>query len=330
MNGGTIDFWAVKVTANNAKGSVVVNNLGEWTENNTYFTFTPAAGETLNVSTAQTASVTTRGTVNVVDGKYLVQADTGFAPVGASLVLTERIAVKFVFAKEDVESVGKENFDVSVILGGVDIAAASTLVEEGDTYTLTTLGIGLSDVKTQFTLSGEGVKDAGYSIAALADAAIAAWETSEPDWANWAKALKNLIGVVIDEQANAITPADKDYGTFTASRDEAVVSKASVNVVMNSAVGLKLNLTCSTLPENPVVKVNGKEYTGVYTTDGTVATVTLYFAPQFMESNFAVEVLDGTATVFTLNASVAVFAEGLNTAAGDALLAYVQATTVVA
>lgn len=329
MNGGTVHFYNVDVTANNASGSFTVRNTSNWVDGKTYFTFTPAEGKTLNIDTTQLASVTTRGEVAVEGGKYLVRTSTGIAPIGASLVLTERIAVKFVFAKSDIDAMGKDNFVAAVLLNGFDIAAASALVEDGDTYTLTTLGIGLPDAKTPFTLAGDGIKASGYSIASLADAAITAWETAEPEWADWAKALKNLIAVAVDGSANTIAPADKDYGTFTASKNDPVTGGVAT-LVMNSAVGVELDLTCATLPATPVVKVNGKEIANVYNTAENHAIVTLYFAPQAMEKTFTVQILDGTAEIFSLEASVAGFAKTLNTDAGNALLAYIQATTVVA
>ena len=330
MNGGTVHFYKSTVTAENASGSVIVRNTGAWETGKTYFTFTPAQGKDIAVTTTQHPSVPTRGRVITEGGKYLVVADTRIAPVGASLVLTERIAVKFVFKKADVDAIGKDNFEASVLLNNVDIAAGSQLVENGENYTLTTLGIGLADANTQFTLCGEDVQDAGYSIASLADAAIAAWETSEPDWATWAKALKNMIAVAVNGQANAITPADKDYDTFTAGGNRDIVTSATAGMVMNSAVGAEVELGFNGLPANPVVKVNGKVIEGVYTTEGNVATITIYFAPQAMEKTFTLQLLDGKNVLFTLEASVACLAKALNSDAGNALLAYVQATTAVA
>ena len=108
------------------------------------------------------------------------------------------------------------------------------------------------------------------------------------------------------------------------------MTDASATLVMNSAVGVKLGLTYTNALSNPVVKVNGKAVDGAYTADVNKANVTLYFAPQSMEKVFTVSVLDGENQVFTLDATVAGFAKALNTDAGNALLAYIQATTVVA
>lgn len=327
MNGGIVHFYKSTVTANNASGSVTVRNTGAWEEGKTYFTFDPAEGKTLNVTTTEHPAVVTRGQVKVLNGKYLVIADTRVAPLGASLILTERIAVKFVFDKAAVDAIGKDAFECAVLLNDMDIAAASQLVEDGNTYTLTTLGIGLPDANTQFTLCGEYVKDSSFTIASLAEAAEQAWEG---DWKNWAIALQNLIGVVVDGDENTLSPAEKDYGTYTATKDGVKVTGGTANLVMNSAVGVELNLTCATLPTTPVVKVNGKEIAGVYAADGNNAVVTLYFAPQAMEKTFTVQLFDGEAEIFSLDASVACFAKALGTDAGNALLSYVQATTVVA
>ncbi len=328
MNGGTIHFYNCSVTANNAKGKVTVRSLGQLKEGVDYFAFTPTSKGALDVTAI---SLSTKARVVYEGEKIYVRADFGeIRPIAASLILTERIAVKFVFDKAAIDAVGKDNFDCAVILDGKDLTANAKLEENGDTYTLTTVGIGLPDTKTHFAICGDSVIDENFTIASLADAAITAWETTDPDWANWAKALKNLIGVVVDDAASTVAPSDKTYDKFTATKDGVVVTAGNAALVMNSAVGVKLNLTCTTLPANPVVKVNGNLVEGVYTAEGTEATITLYFAPQYMEENFTVTLSDGTAELFALEASVAGFAKALNTDAGNALLAYVQATTVVA
>lgn len=330
MNGGMVHFYNVDVTASNASGRFTVRNTSGWLEGRTYFTFIPAEGQTLDIATTQIDSITTRGRVVVEGGKYLVQTADGFLPNGVHLLLTERIAMKFIFNKEDVDSVGKDNFDFAVIHDELDtnIAEGAELVENGDTYYFITDGIGLPDFKDQLTLAGGNIQGSAFTIEKLADDAITAWGEKLPAWADWAKSLKNMIGVVIDGGENTIAPADKDYGTHTATKADSVVD-ASATLVMNNAVGVKLELTCSALPANPVVKVNGSELSGLYTTEGNVATVSLYFAPQAMEDEFTVVILDGETEVFTLKASVACFAKALGTDAGNALLSYVQATTAV-
>lgn len=325
-NGAYIVAYNANLTINNAKGEITFRSTGTWEAGRVYATFTPATGETIKVHTAQSLSITTRGVVYEDAGKTIVAG--GLSPEGAKLHLKERITMKVYFAASSVEAIGLDQFTFGAVLGDSPlIPEAAALTKDGDYYYFETSGIGIGDYTENITISGKFIPEVKTTILALAESL--AGDENQPDWKPWAESLINLINVIVKDQTGTLTPEDKDYSAFSPVKGTATAG--SVALVMNSAVGIKFDVTFPAPLTNAKVLVNGEyDYTDLYNN----GSMTFFITPAAMETPFDIQIFDGENEVFALNqVSIAYLAEKLHTEGNSdatALLAYVQATAAAA
>ncbi len=317
---GTLKFNNTIVTGKNAEGSFNLEKTTACIAGKPYFTFTPAAGKT--VSPALTGGVA-GGTSFVEGGKTIVAgAVTQF---NTSLLLDQRIKVRFYLDKA-VYSLVKA--DLTAKLGNSGLA----LTPIDEQFCFETSAIGLGDYTTEINLFSKyfvnGKFATPFTVKGFADAMAESGKTDA--WKDWGKALSGLIDKYDDSTA-ANHSEPNPYGhNFSASRKENIITNAKVALIMDNAVGIRVRLVGTGLPDTATVTVNGNEIPGAYTVEGD-AFITLFFAPTGMKSSFDLAVTDGGEGIFTMtNASVAYFAYELDSVAGDALLDYINATAVVA
>ena len=330
-----------KIEATSATGTVHLEQVNMW-KNATYLTLPAGHTATVNVTTGKDAY----GYFETVLGESgeVVEVRGTALKVGASMILTDRIALKFQLSKEAVDAV--ESFTYSFTLPDGTVLAEGTKADLQEVlditgfeyYTLTLKALGIGQFDTLITANVKGVwENDTFSISTLATAAVTAWEGSD-SFVLMAKAIVNMAKAAKGEAVPyLLTPDEVIYERKTPTRDEAaLVSFTDKSLLMSSAVGVRLSGTVANAAdaEGLVVKVNGGDVTAkaAIRTEVTGVTVDLYFTAYGMSEEFKLEILDKNGkNCLTMYERLDSFATqyGTEHALAQALLSYVQATSAM-
>lgn len=330
-----------KIEATSAEGEINFEQVDKWM-NATYLTLPAGHNATVNVTTAKGAY----GYFETVlgDKGEVIEVCGAALKMGASMILTDRIALKFQLSKEAVDAV--ENFTYSFTLPDGTVLAEGTKADlkemmeitEFEYYTLISKSLGIGQFDTPITVNIKGLwENDTFSVSTLATAAVTAWEGND-NFVLMAKAIVNMAKAAKGEAVPyTLTPDEVVYERKTPTKDrDALVSFTNKSLLMSSAVGIRLSGTVGDAAdvEGLVVKVNGNNVTdrALIRVDGTKLTVDLYFTAYGMSKEFRLEILDQNGkNCLTMYERLDSFATqyGREHALAYALLSYVQSTSAM-
>lgn len=229
----------------------------------------------------------------------------------ASLILTDRIAIKVYFAKGRVY----EGFTYSFTgLRGEPLASGTEadLVEEGDYYYAVLPAIGLSDFEKPFLLTGNFLRTEEMSIIGLADLGAKYYDGKDEKAANLFRSIADLgrsanAGVAengLTSETVVYTPAEP---TVKAGTD--VLDMKTMTLVMSNAVGISLKGVAAAPDTAFDIYVDGQKVTelcGITVStqkngSGTYdVTVDLYLNVSAMSKEIKIELKDGDTTYLAM------------------------------
>lgn len=327
------------LNATSVEGTVEFQQADKW-KDATYLTLPAGHTATVNVSTAPTAY----GYYETETGENgeILRVYGADLKIGASMILTDRIALKFQLSKTAVDAV--ESFTYSFTLpdgtvlaeGDKDDLKEMMEITEFEYYTFVLKALGISQFDTPITVNIKGLwENDTFSIATLANSAVSAWAGNDT-FVLMAKAIVNMAKAAQGEALPyELTPDAVVYERKTPTRDgDALVTVSQKSLLMSSAVGVRIGGTVASAEdaEGLVVKVNGHNVTGLtnIAVDGTAVTVDLYFSAYGMGEEFQLQILDKNGkNCLTMFERLDAFAEqyGTEHALARSLLSYIQATS---
>ena len=268
----------------------------------------------------------------VADDTILVKG-FGTTVAGATLRLSDRVGVRILLNKDEIDSLG-DAFSYKVEMGETVLAEGTKadLVDYQGYYSFVIEGIGLNKFNEKLVLSSPFIaEDLEYSIADLAVLAQTAW-AENAKWKAYADAVIELNNVYNLGAENTLTPAEVTT-TCTGAKGEADdVASANVSLLMSDAAGLRLVVTLNNAPTGAKVLVNGDELTAEhFTVDGNVITTEVFFAHEYLAETFVISVQSDAGVHMTYTASIEALANELasddtneNKDNATAFLCYIQ------
>ncbi len=262
------------------------------------------------------------------DSAILVKGEA-IAPSGATIRLAERLGVRILLNKEDVEAYG-EVFTYTVKLADTTIATGTYADIVANNYSILFDGIGLAQFGETFTVTSTVMAELESSIVDLATLAQSAW-AENAKWKAYADAIIEFHNVYNLDAENTITPDAVALVPVAAKGDAAGIASANVTLLMADAAGIRLTAVLDAAPVNAKILVNGEEVTQlVKVTDNTV-TADLYFAHEYLSDTFVVTVQSDAGVHMTYTASIEALANQLanndaneNQNNATAFLVYIQ------
>ncbi len=264
LNGGEYKLILgadASIQATSATGDVKIGQEDAW-KKQVYVTM--PEGNDANVTVSGTHALD-----KVADSVVAVKG--GVQIYGATMILTDRVAVRALFDKASVDAI--ENFTFSFTMNNEVLASGdkSSLEASGNNYYSVVLAkIGAGDFTETVTFSGSDmVWDCTFSIKGLAEMAETAWAGNDVD-VQLAKAIQNFATIVADRNAtlphNLTVDTDKLNG-FKASGE--IPEGASFKVtgkglLMSNAVGIRIYGTSNTdvtADGHFTITVNGNDVT---------------------------------------------------------------------
>jgi len=260
----------------------------------------------------------------------------GIDAAGATIILDTRLGARILFNKAEVDAIG-DAFEVTVKLGDKVLATATyeDLVEYRGYYSMIVNGIGVTDMATDFTVSGQ----ASLSISML-DLVQMGQKTWSGKWLELCNALENFHKVYnLDQPVGYAPEAVADEMTARRGNAGAQIYSATAGLLMTDAAGVRLTMILRQNPVNPVVTVNGNVIENCVTVTETKiggttyyeTQIDLYFKAGAMEDVFEIVVSSDLGTYMTYGDTVARIAYQLASDADNenadnaaALLYYVQ------
>ena len=266
----------------------------------------------------------------VADDTILVKG-AAVSPVGATIRLAERLGVRIVLNKNDVEAYGEE-FTYTVKLGDTTVATGTYADIVANNYSILFDGIGLSQFGDTFTVICPPMADISYSIVDLAVMAQTAW-AEKAEWKAYADAIIEFHNVYNLDQANTMTPAAVALVPTAAKGelgDEIVAGKAKVTLLMSDAAGVRVTVELAAAPESAKIVVADKEFAA--TIEGNTLTADVFFAHEALADEFTFSVQNGEGKAYmTCTSSIEALANLLanddaneNKDNATAFLVYVQ------
>jgi hypothetical protein len=262
----------------------------------------------------------------VADDTILVKG-VAVAPVGATIRLAERLGVRILLNKNDVEAYGEE-FTYTVKLGDTTVASGSYADIVANNYSIVFDGIGLSQFGDTFTVICPPMADISYSIVDLAVMAQTAW-AEKAEWKAYADAIIEFHNVYNLDAANTMTPAAVAAAPAAAKGDADGIVNATATVLMSDAAGIRLTVELSSAPTNAKFVVG--EYEFAATVDGNTVTADIFFAHEALADEFVVSVVSDAGVHMTYTTSIEALAnvlandsENENKNNATAFLVYVQ------
>ena len=248
------------VAATSASGDVKIGQGAAW-KKQTYVT----------MPEGNTASITVTG-AHCLDkiGESVVAVKGGVQLAGATMILTDRVAVRALFDKASVDS--NADFTFSFTMNGQTLAEgtkADLEIYEKDSsyYSIVLAKISANDFTSTVTFAGSDlVWGNEFSIESLAVLAETAWEGNDEGVA-LAKAMQNFASIVANPTAELphkdLAPEAVVYEQKAPTRDEG--TNFIVNgkgLVMSNAVGIRIYGTATTaIADTLTVTVNGTDVT---------------------------------------------------------------------
>ena len=231
----------------------------------------------------------------------VVAVKGGVQLAGATMILTDRVAVRALFDKASVDSI--EDFTFSFTMGEEILASGSKadLEAYGDAYYGIVLAkIGANDFTSNVNFAGsELVWGYDFSIKGLAVLAETAWAGNDEGVA-LAKAMQNFATIVADpdeELPHDLAPKAVDYTASGELGTETAFTVTGKGLVMGNAVGIRIYGTSEVDVTNDyfTVKVNGNDVTDlavITAGENNAYTVDLYVDAKSMSSALTIELIE--------------------------------------
>ncbi len=266
----------------------------------------------------------------VADDTILVKG-AAVASVGATLRLGERLGVRIVLNREDVEKYG-EAFTYTVKLGGTTVASGTYEEIKANNYSILFDGIGLSKFGEKFVVTSPVMEEISYSVVELAAMAQTAW-ADNAKWKAYADAIIEFNNVYNLDAENTMTPeaVEKVPAAAKGALGDAIVAgKASASLLMSDAAGIKMSIELTEAPESAKFVVAGKEFAA--TIAGNTISAEIFFAHEALAEEFVISVQNAEGQVYlTYTASIEAIANQMyqneaneNKDNAQAFLVYIQ------
>ena len=333
-----------KIEATSATGNVKIGQAETW-KKQTYVTLPEGNAASITVTGPHCLDKIETSVVAVKGGIQLS---------AATMILTDRVAVRALFDKASVDSI--EDFTFTFTMGEEILASGSKADlepygENGEYYGIILAKVGATNFRKTISVAGDdAVWPYDFSIEGLADTAEEAW-VGDPEAVALAKALHNFSTMVANPEEtlpNADLTVDPEkLAGFTATVHEANAEAdfkiSTKGLIMGNAVGIRLSGACATQVSNTThtVSVNGKDVTDKavfgYNEETGVYTVDLYVNAKNMSSELRIVVteVDGGETVLDMTDRVDAIAASYpethdNYDLAQQLLIYIQAAVAYA
>ena len=279
-------------------------------------------------------------------GESVVAVKGGVQLAGATMILTDRVAVRALFDKASVDQI--DDFAFTFKMGEETLASGSKADLEAfgeDYYGIVLAKIGAKDFTSAVTFTGSDmVWDYEFSVELLADMAEEIW-TDEAQ--ALAKAMHNFATIVADPTAELpnkdLAPDLSKIGDFKASGEVGSETNFRVTgkgLVMGNAVGVRIYGTATTaIADTLTITVNGTDVTQkavIAAGEGENAyTIDLYVNAKNMSDELHIVITEGSKTCLDLydrvDAIAASYAEGHEKyGMARQLLVYIQAAVAYA
>jgi len=283
-------------------------------------------------------------------GTSVVAVKGGVQLAGATMILTDRVAVRALFDKESVDSIDNFTFSFTMNAGVLASGNKSDLVEWNDDYYCIVLAkIGAGNFTDTVSFAGsEEVWGYDFSVKSLAELAENAWAGNEVD-VQLAKAMQNFATIVKDPTAtlpHTLAPDMTKLSGFTATaskEDGTGFVVTGKGLIMGNAVGIRIYGTSAeeVTADSFTIKVNGTDVTSkAIVSAGAGAneyTIDLYVNAKNMSSALNIVITEKASNKVCLNltdrvdAIAAAYPETHeNYAKAQQLLVYIQAAVAYA
>ena len=284
-----------KIEATSATGDVKIGQAETW-KKQTYVTLPEGNDAVVTVTGTHCLDKIETSVVAVKGGVQLA---------GATMILTDRVAVRALFDKTAVDSI--DDFTFTFTMGEEILASGNKESLESyndDYYCIVLAKIGANDFTSNVTFTGsELVWDYTFSIKGLAELAEDAWADNEKGVA-LAKAMQNFATIVNNPTAElphtlapdmSLVEGFEAKGTIDETTDFQVSGKG---LIMGNAVGIRIYGTADSDVTNDyfTIKVNGVDVTDkALIAAGANAgeyTVDLYVNAKNMSSKLKIEIIE--------------------------------------
>ena len=286
------------LTASSAEGSIRIEQMEKW-QKKTYVSLPEGNTATVAVTTGEGA-----GGAFVVDkvNGSVVSVKGGLRMVGATMILTDRVAVRALFDKASVEAM--DDFSFSFVMGKESLAEGTkkdlALFDENH-YGIVLAKIGAEDFTENVSLEDNGdLWGTEFSIKDLAVLAETAWKDNDKGVA-LAKAMQNFATIVADPAATLpydLTPEAVDYTASGEIGTETAFTVTGKGLVMGNAVGIRIYGTADSdvTSDYFTVKVNGNDVTDLAVIgageNAGEYTIDLYVHAKDMSSELQIEIIE--------------------------------------
>ena len=247
------------------------------------------------------------------DGTIFIVGN-GMGIEGVTLRLGERIGVRVLLNKDDVDGFG-DAFTYKVTFGEDETVLAegtkADLVDYQGYYSFIYEGIGLAEFGQSATISGIFLNEImDVSIAQLAEMAQTAW-ADNAKWKAYADAVVEFHNVYNLNAENTLTPAAVPHASDATKYDENV-DNATATLLMADAAGVRLEVTFKEMPENVWIYVDGHQLDEqMITVEGNVLTADIYVAHEYMATTLTINVQSDTAPCMQYSTSIEILANEL-------------------
>ncbi len=256
-----------KIEATSASGDIKIQQKDSWKKQS--YVILPA-GNTANVTVSNADAA--KGTFSVDKiGTSVVTVKGGVQLSAATMILTDRIAVRALFDKASIDE--SEDFTFSFVMNSQTLASGSKgdLELWGDEYYSIVLDkIGASDFLKTVSFTGSGdVWGTEFSVKSLAANAEDAWKGNDV-YVQLAKAIQNFATVAAYPTASLPHPELKvdsskyeDFEAIVECENGTNFKVSGKGLVMSNAVGIRIYGSSDTLvtANDFIITVNGSDVT---------------------------------------------------------------------
>ena len=235
-------------------------------------------------------------------GNSIVAVKGGIQLSAATMILTDRVAIRALFDQASVDQI--DDFTFTFKMGDATLAEGTkeNLEAYGDAYYGIVLAkVGAKDFTKGVTFTGSDlVWENEFSIKTLAETAETAWGDNEKGVA-LAKAMQNFATIVADPTATLphdLTPEAVDYTASGELGTETAFKVSGKGLVMGNAVGIRIYGTADSdvTSDYFTVKVNGNDVTDLAVIgageNAGEYTIDLYVQAKDMSTALQIEIIE--------------------------------------
>ena len=235
-------------------------------------------------------------------GDSIVAVKGGIQLSAATMILTDRVAIRALFDQASVDQI--DDFTFTFKMGDATLAEGTkaNLEAYGDAYYGIVLAkVGAKDFTSNVTFTGSDlVWENEFSIKGLAVVAETAWAGNDKGVA-LAKAMQNFATIVADSTATLphdLTPEAVDYTASGTIGTETAFTVTGKGLVMGNAVGIRIYGTADSdvTSDYFTVKVNGVDVTDLAVIgageNAGEYTIDLYVHAKDMSSALKIEIIE--------------------------------------